>query len=666
MRFINRKLKNFDNKGLTLIELICSVMILAIVGTIVGSVLVVSADSYDRGNSETKVQQEAQLVANQIDDLLIDATSDVTFDSGTLTIKQGTKEYKVVYNALTQELTYIEDGISQLMASGVTKFDVDVSDFQKYGYVHLDMEFVRKSQTYPAVFRITARNKDTTAATEMLASISLPNQITLEPNQKSPVFHPTTSGLTNTNLHWVVEGSTDSNTKVITEDGGQKIQIGKDEMSGMFRVVVSSEETGANGAPKAQTTIRVYVRRVNGIDITETSSNGTRYAAGSTYHLTATALGTSLDQVLGADYDTDYVDPRQMTWTVVGGTAIANVTVNPFNSNEATVTLTGNVTAGNSVVVKATAKHPAGVNKTNIPYGEVEETWTLMPLAQGPVDWPGGGWLRQTNTAQGTVNSGMQALKDSLGGTKHRVYFRFKEYPDGDWPKNPDGTEIWIANSPQFGGDADNSMSVNLRPLTTGVLDYHKDYQVQVKIIIVDNNENQVWPIEGPPGTPGRTPEDDYLHESIMVRATARFDSSADMLAMSSAGRLGETEAPTIRVSKDQGFELMKINDVTGVDLSGTSVPNDIRYILEKQQPDGTWVDKSGSVQQPSPSCLVTFRGDDFEGKYRVKTYLQNQNNKKFNDTYTAIVDDNPAKVNVQLYNDETGEGIYYFNVAKK
>lgn len=647
-----QKLSRLDNKGLSLVELICSVAILSFIGAIVCGVMVVSADSYNRGNAEAKVQQEAQLVANQIDDLLIDATADVSFDGTTLKIVQGTKEYRVVYDG--DKLTYQEfeagtdTAISgaQLMASGVTKFSVDVADFEELGYIKLDMEFIRRSQNYPAVFTITARNKDTTAATEIMAAIYLPNEITLEPNQ-SYEFHPSTSGLTNTTLHWQVVGNSDSSTSVT----GTTVKVGNNEIESTFQVRVYSEETGPTGAPKAQKFVNVHVRRVNGISITATLISGTDFMAGATYRLEAEALGSSLPQVLGADYDTDYVDPYQMTWQKVDGDVTITST---SDSRVVLVTLNSEVPLGGSITVKAIAQHPAGVNKTTIPYANVEQPWTHQ-RAGGSYMENNGGWLRQTNTAQATIKGEINNLKASVNGTVHRVKIRFREYPDGTFTP-------WLDN---VYGDSDNSMAINLRPLLTGVLEYNKDYELQIKLIIEDNEGNQVWPIEGAPGTPGVTPEDQYLMSSVVERVGISFNSDPNMLNMTDSYKNDEASAPTISATRDNGFVLMEMNRVKGVDLNGTSMENAICYILEKKQPDGTWKDvtRDGNELQSGRVCRLTFRNNDYKGSYRVKVYAKDQPNPKLSADNKNIVDGNPPRIDYILYDEATGRGIYYFNV---
>ena len=70
-----KKLRGIGTAGLTLVELIISMAILAVVGIAVGGAMYVSSRSYTRGASEVNVQEEAQVASNLICDWIIDATS---------------------------------------------------------------------------------------------------------------------------------------------------------------------------------------------------------------------------------------------------------------------------------------------------------------------------------------------------------------------------------------------------------------------------------------------------------------------------------------------------------------------------------------------------------------------------------------------------------------
>ncbi|MCM1325482.1 MAG: hypothetical protein NC094_07830 [Bacteroidales bacterium] len=707
MRFIKKELKNFDNKGLSLVELVCSVAILGFIGIIVSSVLVVSADSYNRGNSETKVQQEAQLVANQIDDLLIDATSKVEYVDKTLTITQGTTEHRVTFIDADGEafpkgsLVYQEFTVgtgtptpiseAQLMASGIKSFIVYDSEFAKYGYVKLDMTVERNSQTYPAVFTITARNRDTTTATEILAAIYLPNEVILEPWQENYELVPTTSGLTNPALNWSIEGAVDSSTALLnaTSGNGKKVKVGENETVSKFMVKVTSQETAAGGSPKAQKIVNVRVRRVNNVDITGQFVAGTMYMPGATYNLKADVMGNNLTQAFGTDYDQDYVDPYQVAWTVVEGSDYIDVSANPSDSTIATVIFKAELPEGASVSVKATARHPAGVNKTGKAYGNpVEDVWTLTRFSS-PFEPGDGGWLRQSSQAQARVKDSIVGLQTSVGGVRSEVFIRFKE-SGSSYPKNANGRDIWM---PNIYGDGNDSRTVNLRPLMTGLMEYNKDYDVEIMLVIFDTEGNAVWPFnrrlddtEDPlydgsgrglfPSIP-----DSYKKAGRLERVGLGFKSEANMLNLQpkadSEGKLHgitkntEATAPTIIAQRDQQFVLMEKYEVLGIDTTGTSVDNAINYILEKKQPDGTWLnvtnknpDGAGMFEvQKGSACRVTLRNQNYRGSYRVKVYIENMDNNTLASDGKTIIPGNPSKIDYILYDEESGYNIFYFNV---
>lgn len=697
MKFIKEMFQKFhrtqglNNRGLTLVELLCSMAILGVISMTVSAVLVVSADSYDRSNSEIKVQQEAQLVANQIDDLLIDATSEVKFEGDTLKIVQGTKEYRIVHSGdqlIYQEFTTGTDTAisnAQLMASGVTKFEVNDTEFEERGYLKLDMDLVRKSQTYPAVFTITARNKESKEATNVVAAIHLPNQIILEPNQ-SYNLNATISGLTDANLTWEVVDASDSS---VSGSGlNATVTVGKDEIKSSFRVKATSPEKAANGVdPKAQKYVIVNVRRVNILNVDGSLVSGTQLRNGAKYSLEALIQGTSLPQAVGADYDTDYVNPWQVSWSVIEGSSYATVAANADTKN-ATLTLTADIPAGVKVTVQATALHPEGIllpgdiktNKTNMQYGTVVNTFTLKK-EENFVPPAGGGWMRQSSQRQADIDvNGIKAAAggDINDGRKIEVLYRYAIDTGAPytWLTSMDdahsashvGWETWAINKY---GDANGSAALNLRPLITGLCEYDKDYYIQAIVVVTDAAGNVIFP--KPEEINADWFDGVYGVEGHMKRVGLTYKNGAmNLQPINGVYPSNNTEAtaPTLTsVYQHQQFELMDMAGIVGIDTVGTSVDNDINYILEKKQPDGTWKDvtnKDGFEVQNGKTCRVTLRNNDYGGSYRVKVYIQNMPNNKMNAAGNDVVKGNPEKISYILYDEASGNGIFYFNVSKQ
>ena len=92
-----------DHRGLSFVEVLCAIAILAMVSSIIGGVLVATSRHYRNGTKEAAVQQEVQLAVNRIGDIIKNAVS-VEFAGGVLTIKNGDDWYTVTRNAVDNKL----------------------------------------------------------------------------------------------------------------------------------------------------------------------------------------------------------------------------------------------------------------------------------------------------------------------------------------------------------------------------------------------------------------------------------------------------------------------------------------------------------------------------------------------------------------------------------
>lgn len=153
------------NKGFTLIELLVTVAILSIVLTGVTSIMVTGSKTFAKGNADADMQAQAQLVVNQIEDMVIDTNGGLDYldyvdtrelilynaidaedGSGTDYIKESVKwvaaEQKLYYSkwqVVPEEGTgdYVEGTAyftDQFLADKVSDFAIDLSDTRKeYG-----------------------------------------------------------------------------------------------------------------------------------------------------------------------------------------------------------------------------------------------------------------------------------------------------------------------------------------------------------------------------------------------------------------------------------------------------------------------------------------------------------------------------------------------------
>lgn len=666
-----RKRQKLGNRGLSMIELLCSLAIMSILGMVAGSMLIVSANSYQRENADTDAQKEAQLVANQISDLLIDTTAEVEATNGVvdgrnrtslLTIIQGTAGYEVEFVATENKLYYRQFTVDatgaksnytskQLMAENLVNFYADVYAFKETGNVKLDMVYAKGAGEYPAVFTVTARNKELMAGTAPAIFVSVPTEVILEPNQSYKI-NATVSGAA-TGLTWSMVDSVSDSVTMIASDG--TVKIGSNETINMFRVKVETTVKDDAGNPLVTKYVRVYVRKVTDAQATGTLVSGAPYKSGAVYNVTTEITGNNLQKAIGQKFDNDYVDAKTMgvSYSVsCSGISNSDFSFTSSPTGGATITLFTDMPEGAEIIVTATARHPLGTDGTNIfnktgqpYYPAVIDTWVLRKPACALVS--AGGWMRRSNQAQATVN---QAVIDAVkpAGGRHEVEIMYREYPDGTFQAD------WL---PNIYGDANNSMTVNLRPLLTGALRYDKDYEIRIRLICRDAEGNVVWP------TPS-TPEDEYIIQSVMKRVSITFDSS--MLGLSNATQNDEASAPTLDMKKGQIYgedgSFLKYNQVIGIDVNGTTFENKITYILEKKV-GGSWVACDSSqawVQNPERQFKMKFEQDGFSGSYRIKIKVVDQEKNSIDETGHLT---NEGYEDYILYDETTGNNIFYFNV---
>lgn len=95
-----------QNKGYTLVELVVAVTILLIVMAEVGALMINSQHIYRNGFYEVSIQEEAQQVIQQIEDLMINSTGGVGFDRKT-------------HNGIESDVITITSELAQLNSSGI-------------------------------------------------------------------------------------------------------------------------------------------------------------------------------------------------------------------------------------------------------------------------------------------------------------------------------------------------------------------------------------------------------------------------------------------------------------------------------------------------------------------------------------------------------------------
>lgn len=124
-----------NNKGYSLVELLVTLAVFSIVMVTIVTLMSTTANTYGKGQRETELQEEAQIVANQIENLIIDADAAVTKDAaGVYKIVHGTKaEYlkqdgsKIMYSDNGSTWAPLADYVDSFKIDGLTNKDNEVT-----------------------------------------------------------------------------------------------------------------------------------------------------------------------------------------------------------------------------------------------------------------------------------------------------------------------------------------------------------------------------------------------------------------------------------------------------------------------------------------------------------------------------------------------------------
>lgn len=123
-------MKSENNKGFTLVELMISMAISAI---IIGSLVIfmnVSSKSYKAASEEVSLQMEAQTILNQLENIIMESCN-VKFSSNKLKIYQNETDYILItFDSVNQELLF--EKVSSGSGTPVERylFGQYVKDFQ--------------------------------------------------------------------------------------------------------------------------------------------------------------------------------------------------------------------------------------------------------------------------------------------------------------------------------------------------------------------------------------------------------------------------------------------------------------------------------------------------------------------------------------------------------
>lgn len=414
------KMFSKNHKGFSLVELICTVAILSIVITSAGSAMVISARSYQRSNSELDLQQQAQITANLLTNLIIDADKieiydgDVPSASGkSLKIEKRDPAitYEITLGTGTDKLEYKENGSdAKTLAEHIDDFSIERISENNY-----DFSLTVKStdgRTFSSDYHVTPRNSDSAgslpeAAGVRAAAIYAETRLVLEPNETYYLnVNVTNAAAYDDGWPFKVEGiadNTDGGTSAVPysdpgtpEYAGKntiKIVVGRNERGGSFNnsFYITLAAKNAEGT-EVTLRVEVLVRRVTGISVQGQKLDGSAAKAGAVYNVTAQTTASNPDRQLGAWYDINYKPTYPVTWEVRGeglsGSWSEYVDVvasngdinNPFYK----LKLKQDIPMGGAIKIVAVAKHPAGTdgagnntNKTGLMYDVIRGEYVI-------------------------------------------------------------------------------------------------------------------------------------------------------------------------------------------------------------------------------------------------------------------------------------------------
>ena len=203
------------NGGYSLIELLIAIAIAALIMASVGGALVIASRHYGHNTEETELQNEAQTVMTQIENLIIDNKEDVHYsynegsgdtaamsdpaglvaESKKLVLKSGDVENTIEWTANNRTLYYsrVKEGgdvETEPLSGIVSDFSCDLTHINDRRMIYISADFQKNDRLYHADNNITLRNKGVSTDTvsgsgSTIASmgIELISPIVVEPGE---------------------------------------------------------------------------------------------------------------------------------------------------------------------------------------------------------------------------------------------------------------------------------------------------------------------------------------------------------------------------------------------------------------------------------------------------------------------------------------------------
>lgn len=674
MKLFSKRRKG-NNKGFSLVELVCAVAILGIVLTAVGSAMVASAQSYSKGTYEIDVQQEAQTTTNLIGNLIVDAvTAQVTVpdvNTKVLEVNNGKTIYKITFDKNSGSLNYYEQDITTgaeatgLLAQNVTDFDVNLDDFEAHNNAEVYLAVEKSERVYEATYNTTSRNGDsesTGVADE--AKIIIEGDVVLEPGQSyefpiTVVGSASNKALSISNMTAVTGELADTTFGYSSTENKVWVNIGVNA-TGHFTFNVATIMTGDDGLPLATAQVNIKVRRVNAIASPMDTNNdgyadnnalktGVGYESGAVYRIEFDPVGDNFEKQFGKAFDMDYIDPQQLTYSIYMNDGynvneyvreLVKVTTATDTSNAyAEIQLLQDLPEGAEVHVKAISKHATiGENKTGVAYATVVRDVKIVKMFSP--------FTMNNDINRGNDDHGVEILFNedyhrqlvaAYGSNYKRILTVYEAKVDASGALVKDGYAFTMDAGEQGG------LRCAVRLEDSRKLRPDKAYIIECRIEFYDGAGNVKWPL-------ATTDPALYRTEFPIPALSVVYNCGASNLGVPG------NEYPLYKDS-----ELTLVYACNGLDL--TRYQNKVTWVAEVSDGFGGYTVTTSGIdvrsRMKSEEDSIKGIGEMYmmfrqTGTYRLKAYISNYEYLDYNG--------NPVTGTFSL-NDGTSNGVLYVKV---
>lgn len=678
-----RKRRKGNNKGFSLVELVCAIAIFGIVLTAIGSAMVVSAQSYSKGTYEIDVQKEAQTTTNLIGNLIVDAvTAEMSYsDAGqkVLTIQNDIKKYVITFDDDAGILNYYEQNretmaeATGVLAQNVKDFDVNLDDFADFSNAEVYLKVEKNNRAYEATYNTTSRNGS--AESVDLADdvkIIVENYVVLEPNQEYQIPITVVGSVSNkaisvTGLTAVTGELKDTQFDYSAANSAATIKIGNDAHGSFafnISTIMTDEETGQ---PLATEQVVIHVRRVNAITSPSAGDDGyvndsaflqnesaagvDKLDAGAVYKVDFVPQVNKPNKEFGKAFDMDYVDPRPLNismsmnegYTLNDYVEVINVvyTSTDTSNSYAKIRLKQDLPQGAVINIKASSRHAvAGENKTLRAYDQNAELTVKIGNKQSAFSLSSD--VNRGNDGQGVyiICNDMANLISLYGNNFKRFVKVYEaELENNEYVKTSFAFEVPTGEG---GGSGDNGQ-IPIRKVDSDRLKPDQAYIINCRIEFYDDNGNKIWPT-------AETDSSLYSTEFPIPAMSVEYDCAP-------MGVLGN-EYP---ITTDRMYRL----EYTCVGLDLTQYQNNITWVVEKSDGYGNFDPYYGNFEVGSE---MKDQISSLKGEGKIKIWMRETGTYRFLarvSNYKYLNYDGSSTTSNCALNDGETVGVLYVKVVQ-